>query len=207
MIGILALIGGMQLKLDDKKIKLLGISCLIHDIGMLKVPKNILNKKEKLTTEEYNTIKAHPVTIYKQLSNAGIFNQDVLDAILQHHEQFDGNGYPRKLKGEKINLYAKIIAIADTFEAQITRKVYRKAKTGYMAMKSVLAEAQNRFDPKVLRAFLTTLSIYPPGTLLQLNNNSIGTVVSINTDAHHADHFSHRHFGIALWWPSTPTAG
>ena len=181
--SILALIGGLQLKLDDKKIRLLGISCLIHDVGMLKIPKDILNKKDKLTTEEYNIIKAHPVTIYKQLSTSGIFNQDVLDAILQHHEQFDGNGYPRKLKGEKINIYAKIIAIADTFEAQITRRVYRKAKTGYMAMKSVLAEAQNRFDPKVLRAFLTTLSIYPPGTLLQLNNNSIGTVVSINSDA------------------------
>lgn len=181
--SILALIGGLQLKLDDKKIKLLGISCLLHDIGMLNVPKDIINKKGKLTTEEYNTIKAHPVTTYKQLSNIKIFNQDVLDAILQHHEQFDGNGYPRKLKGEKINLYAKIIAIADTFEAQIARRAYRKTKTGYMAMKSVLAEAQNRFDPKVLRAFLTTLSIYPPGTLLQLNNNSVGTVVSINTDA------------------------
>ena len=128
---ILALIGGLQLKLDDKKIKLLGISCLLHDVGMMKISKDILNKKEKLTTEEFNTIKAHPVTVYKELSTAGLFNQDVLDAILQHHEQFDGNGYPRKLKGDKINIYAKIIAIADTFEAQITRRVYRKAKTGY----------------------------------------------------------------------------
>ncbi len=180
---ILAIIGGLQLKLDEKKVKLLGISCLLHDIGMLKIPKDIINKKDKLTSDEYNIIKAHPITTYKQLSTPGIFNQDVLDAILQHHEQFDGNGYPRKLKGEKISLFAKIIAIADTFEAQITRRVYRKTKTGYMAMKSVLAEAQNRFDPKVLRAFLTTLSIYPPGTLLQLNNNSICTVISINPDA------------------------
>ncbi len=76
-----------------------------------------------------------------------------------------------------------ILAIADTFEAQIAYRVYRKTKTGYMAMKSVLAEAQNRFDPKVLRAFLVTLSIYPPGTLVQLNNNSIGAVISINPDA------------------------
>ncbi len=180
---ILAIIGGLQLKLEEKKINDLGISALLHDVGMLTIPKEILNKKEKLTKEEFNIIKAHPITTYKQLSNTNIFNQEVLDAILQHHEQFDGNGYPRKLKENKINLFAKIISIADTFEAQITRRVYRETKTGYMAMKSVLAEAKNKFDPNVLRAFLTTLSIYPPGTLLQLNNNSICTVVSINSDA------------------------
>lgn len=181
--AVLAIIGGYELKLDEKKIKDLGIAALLHDLGMLNIPKEILNKKDKLLKEEYNIIKAHPITTYKQLSTLNIFNQEILDAILQHHEQFDGNGYPRKLKENKINLFAKIIAIADTFEAQITRRVYRETKTGYLAMKSVLAEAKNKFDPHVLRAFLTTLSIYPPGTLLQLNNNSICTVVSINSDA------------------------
>lgn len=180
---IIAVIGGIKLELPEDKLTDLCMAGLLHDIGMMKIPKEILNKKEKLTDEEYNTIKSHPISIFKQMNKSGIFGQDILDAVLQHHEQFGGNGYPRKLKGEKINIYAKILAIADTFEAQIARRTYRKTKTGYMAMKSVLAEAKNRFDPKVLRAFLTTLSIYPPGTLVQMNDNSIGAVVSINPDA------------------------
>ena len=180
---IISIIGGKELKLDENQLRLLGIASLLHDLGMLKIPKEILNKKDKLTSSEYSIIKSHPISAYKQMSNSGLFNQDVLDAVLQHHEQFDGNGYPRKLNGSKINIFAKIISIADSFEAQIAQRVYRKSKTGYMAMKSVLAEAQNRFDPKVLRAFLLTLSIYPPGSLLQLNDNSIGTVISINPTA------------------------
>ncbi len=180
---IIALIGAEQLSIDKKDINHLGMAGLLHDVGMLKVPDNILNKTEKLDQEEYNIIKSHPIVAYKQMSKIGIFNQVVLDAVLQHQEQFDGNGYPRKLKGDNIGLFAKILAVADTFEAQISPRAYRKATTGYLAMKSVLAEAQNKFDPKILRAFLTTLSIYPPGTVLQLNDNSIGIVISVNPDA------------------------
>jgi HD-GYP domain-containing protein (c-di-GMP phosphodiesterase class II) len=117
------------------------------------------------------------------MNKGSLFNQSILDAVLQHQEQFDGNGYPRKLKGDKVGLFAKILAVADTFEAQISPRAYRKSKSGYMAMKSVLAEAKNKFDPDVLRSFLTTLSIYPPGTVLQLNNNSIGSVISVNPNA------------------------
>jgi len=180
---IIAIIGGKELKLGELDLKQLSYACLLHDIGMQKIPKTILNKTGKLSDEEFNIIKSHPITIYKQLSKVGILSQSVLDAILQHHEQYDGNGYPRKINGEKINIFAKIISVADTFQAQIASRVYRKSKTGYLAMKSVLAEAKNRFDPAVLRAFLLTLSIYPPGSLLQLNNNAIVTVVSVNTDA------------------------
>jgi HD-GYP domain-containing protein (c-di-GMP phosphodiesterase class II) len=180
---IIALIGGIELKLSESDLRLLGYATLLHDIGMQKIPKEILNKANKLSDEEFNAIKAHPITTYKFLSKIGILSQPVLDAILQHHEQFDGNGYPRKISGDKINIFAKIISIADTFQAQIASRVYKKSKTGYLAMKSVLAEAKNKFDPQILRAFLFTLSIYPPGTLLQLNNNAVVTVVSVNPDA------------------------
>lgn len=180
---ILAIIGANQLDLDEGQMRNLVLASLLHDIGMLKVPDNILNKNGELTSDEYSIIKNHPISAYKQLNKSQKFSQDVLDAVLQHHEQYDGNGYPRKIKEDKISLFARIISIADAFEAQIAYRVYRKSKTGYLAMKSVLAEAKNKFDPKVLRAFLTTLSIYPPGTLIQMNNNSIGTVISVNPDA------------------------
>jgi HD-GYP domain-containing protein (c-di-GMP phosphodiesterase class II) len=180
---IIALIGQEQLKLDPRQIRSLAMAGLLHDIGMLKIPQAILNKTDKLTDEEYNLIKSHPIIAYKDMNKGSLFNQSILDAVLQHQEQFDGNGYPRKLKGDKVGLFAKILAVADTFEAQISPRAYRKSKSGYMAMKSVLAEAKNKFDPDVLRSFLTTLSIYPPGTVLQLNNNSIGSVISVNPNA------------------------
>jgi len=180
---ILALICGEVLKLTDRQLKELAYVGLLHDIGMLKIPEEILNKEDRLTEEEYNKIKTHPIIAYKLINERNIFGRDVLDPIIQHHEQFDGNGYPRKLSKDKIHLYAKIIAIADAFEAQIAVRAYRKSKSGYSAMKEVLAEAQNRFDPEVLKAFLSSLSIYPPGTLVQLNNNAIGSVINVNPNA------------------------
>ncbi|MBN2544662.1 MAG: HD-GYP domain-containing protein [Spirochaetes bacterium] len=180
---LISIIGGKEYGLSDNEIELLGISALLHDIGMAKIPSEILNKSNKLTDEEFKIIKTHPVTAFKNMNKTNIFNSAVLDAILQHHEQYNGNGYPRKLVGEKISLFARFLAVSDAFEAQIAYRSYRKTKTGYLAMKSVLAEASNKFDPKVLRAYLNAFSIYPPGTIVQLNDNSIGTVTSINHDA------------------------
>ncbi len=180
---ILALICGEALKLTERQMRELAYVGLLHDIGMTKIPEEILNKEDKLTEEEYNQIKTHPIIAYKLINEKNIFGRDVLDPIIQHHEQFDGNGYPRKLAKDKIHLYAKIIAIADAFEAQIAVRAYRKSKNGYNAMKEVLADAQNRFDPAVLRAFLSAFSIYPPGTLVQLNNNAIATVTNVNQNA------------------------
>lgn len=180
---LLALIGGDELKLPDKQLRELAIVGLLHDVGMLKIPQTILDKEEKLTEDEINQIRTHPILSYKFINDKNIFGKDVLDPIIQHHEQYDGNGYPRKLSGDKIHIFAKIISIADAFEAQISDRSYRKSKTGYSAMKDVLSESQNRFDPKILRAFLSILSIYPPGTLVQLNNNSIGTVTAVNPQA------------------------
>lgn len=180
--AILSIIAGSELKLSQDRLERLMQATLVHDIGMLKIPREILDKNVKLSDDEYKIVKTHPVIAYKFLNKYKNIHQDILDAVLQHHEQFDGKGYPRRLSGDKIHIYAKIIAIADTFDALITHRAYRKSTTGYNAMKEMLAEAQNSFDPKVLRAFLKTMSIYPPGTLIQLNNNSIGIVLSANTN-------------------------
>ncbi|HOV13556.1 MAG TPA: HD-GYP domain-containing protein [Spirochaetota bacterium] len=179
---IIALIGGKELIHDDIKIHELGIAGLLHDIGMLKIPEHILNKEEKLTTGEYDIIKNHVIIAYKFVEEKLTLSQDVIDAIMQHHEQQDGKGYPKKMRGEKINLFAKIISIADAFESQTSFRAYRRSRSGYMAMREVLSSNDNMFDPGVLKAFLMSLSIYPPGTIVQLSNNSIGVVVQINQE-------------------------
>ncbi|OHD27580.1 MAG: hypothetical protein A2086_15460 [Spirochaetes bacterium GWD1_27_9] len=177
---ILAIIGGITEKFDDLQLYDLGLAGLLHDIGMVKIPQEIVNKDEKLTDDEYDIIKTHPVIAYKLISAKNIVSSNVLAGVIQHHERFDGNGYPKRLKGEEIHVFAKILAVADSFEAQTSFRNYRKSKTGYMAMKEVLSSYDGKFDSNILTTFLMSFSIYPPGTIVQLNNNSIGVVLSVN---------------------------
>jgi len=96
---------------------------------------------------------------------------------LQHHEQYDGKGYPRGLKGNQINEYSRIASIADCYEAQIVQRSYRKKQLFYHAMKDLLASGVNKFDPVILRTFLSKMSVYPIGSLVQLNDGCIGLVI------------------------------
>jgi HD-GYP domain-containing protein (c-di-GMP phosphodiesterase class II) len=189
---IIALIGAVELKFTEEELNDLGIAGLFHDIGMRKIPDNIINKKEKLTEDEYESIKNHPVFAYKALASfkeapsleeshegKNLFSQNTLEAILQHHEQNGGNGYPQKLKSEKINRLAKILSISDAIEAQIAFRSYREKRSGYNAIKEILKNTNNVFDNGYLEAFINVFSIYPPGTLVQMNNNAIGTVSSV----------------------------
>ena len=183
-VTVFSLLCGMALKFSPHRLRQLGIGALLHDVGMLIVPDAIVNKKTKLTEDEFKQIQAHTVHGYQKLKKLDIFSNEVTTVALQHHEQYDGNGYPRKLKGDDIHLYSRIVSVADSYDAQVSDRVYRKdKKTGYMAVKDVLAESQNKFDPKILRAFLASISIYPPGSLVQLNNNAIGSVTAINNKA------------------------
>lgn len=181
--AIISAIGAKEFSLSELDMKKLVIASLLHDIGMSKVPLEILNKKSKLTEEEYKIIKSHPIDGYKILKECNFEDQDILNAILQHHEQYNGNGYPRKLAKDKISIFARFIAVSDAFEAQISYRSYRKSLTGYLAMKNVLIGANTRFDPDILKAFVNAFSIYPPGSIVQLNNGCVGTVVEVNQNA------------------------
>ena len=176
---IIALIGGMELKFSEEELSELGIAGLFHDLGMRKIPESIISKNEKLSEEEYDQIKTHPVIAYKYLEDKDVFSKNILDAILQHHEQNNGKGYPQKLKSDKISKFAKILSIADAIESQIAFRSYREKRSSYNAIKEILKNTNNSFDNTYLEAFINAFSIYPPGTLVQMNNNSIGTVFSV----------------------------
>lgn len=180
---IIALIGGMKLGYSEEQLLELGMSGLVHDLGMSRVPADIINKEGRLTMEEFSIVKTHVTSCYKILKAKNIFSEAILDAVVQHHEQFDGNGYPRKLKGADIAEYARILAVADAIVAQLAHRAYRPAKSGYLTMKDIISNANNKFDPAILKVYLSVLSIYPPGTLVQLNDNSIGVVEAINRGA------------------------
>jgi len=181
-VSIFSIIIGHNLKMESANLSLLAESAILHDIGMINVPSQILKKKEKLTPKEYEIIKLHPIYGYKILAKDLEFPPEIANVALQHHEQFDGGGYPRKLKGDQIDLFARIVSIADTYEAMTKKRYHRDKFLSYEAMKNVLSESQNKFDPRLLRIFLSLISIYPIASFVKLNTNAICMVIGAYPD-------------------------
>lgn len=147
---------GKYLGLSEEEIKTLRIGGLFHDIGKIGVPDSILLKEGKLTDDEYSEIKNHPTIGAHILSTATIF-QDIIPIVKHHHEKYDGFGYPGKLKGEEIPYFARIAAVADTFDAMTSKRTYRDA----LPLDTVIAEITRckgtQFDPKIADVFLDIL--------------------------------------------------
>jgi HD-GYP domain-containing protein (c-di-GMP phosphodiesterase class II) len=182
-VTILATIIGMVLRFTSHRLIQLTTAAYLHDVGMLKIPKEILSKKEKLSPEELNQIRTHPIHSYRMISKELKYPEEIGIIVLQHHERWDGQGYPRRLHGEDINIASRVIAVADAYIAMINERPYRNSIIGYNAMKAVLNDNGRHFDPKILKAFLESMGIYPIGSIVQLNNSAIGRVVEIHSEA------------------------
>ena len=147
---------GKKLKLSEDKLKLLKIGGLFHDIGKIGIPDSILLKTSKLTDDEYNEIKKHPSIGAHILENSSIF-KDIIPIVLYHHEKFDGCGYPAKLKGEDIPFLARIVAVADTFDAMTSKRSYQDALALDIVKQEFIKFSGTQFDPVVAKVFLEIL--------------------------------------------------
>ena len=176
-----AIIIGLAMNYPMNVLKELGVGTMLIDAGMIKMPVYILHKQSNLTEHEFNQIKTHPLLGYKAVRDLGHVSELSAEVSLQHHEQFDGKGYPRGLRGNDISEFARIAAIADSYEAQISSRSYRKKIFFYHAMKNLIASAVNKFDPAILRTFLVRMSVYPIGSIVVLNDKSMGVVISSST--------------------------
>ncbi|MEC1525687.1 HD-GYP domain-containing protein [Neobacillus niacini] len=131
---------------------------LLHDIGKIGIPEHILTKSGKLTPEEYKVIKTHPVIGYNILDHVDGFKKNgVLDIVLYHHERYDGKGYPKGLKGSEIPLSARIVGVADAFDAMISRRVYRNELDLNFVLNEIRQNKGTQFDPAVVDAFLSII--------------------------------------------------
>ena len=180
---IVAGVIGQSLKLAGHRLVALATGALLHDVGMLKVDRELLNKEARLTPEELNRIRTHTVMGYQTVSRDMRYPEDIAVCALQHHEHWDGRGYPRRLRGEDIHLFGRVVAVADTYEAMVSERPYRNATIAYSAMKSILSDNGKRFAPQILKAFLESMGVFPIGSIVQLNDSSIGRVVANHSQA------------------------
>ena len=151
---------GEKLGLSEEDIRRLRIGGLFHDVGKIGVPDNILQKNGKLTDDEYSEIKNHPSIGAHILSTASIF-KDIIPIVKHHHERYDGNGYPSRLKGEDIPYLARIAAIADAFDAMTSKRVYRDSLSIDIVISEIEKNKGTQFDPQIADAFLDILNNTP----------------------------------------------
>lgn len=179
-VATLSVIIGQSLGLAGPDLLDLGLGALLHDVGKLKVSLSIMNKDGKLTDTEFAEMKRHPTYGYEILCRSNDLPERSRMVALQHHERFQGKGYPKGISGENISLFARICAIADVYDALTTDRPYRVAMAPHEAMKIVMGGIDTQFDPKVLTTFIHKMSLYPSGSLILLNDGSIGLVLRAN---------------------------
>jgi len=178
-IAILSALTAQEIRLPSHKILYVIIGALLHDAGMFQLPKKILEKKEELTTEERKQIRGHPLLSREIVIRELSYPDEIGDIVLQHHERWDGNGYPHRLPGNNISIGARIVSIADSFEAMVSHKPYRSSIVGYQANKNLLADNSRRFDPDILKAFILTMGVYPIGSIVRLNNGMVVRIAEV----------------------------
>jgi putative nucleotidyltransferase with HDIG domain len=182
---ILAVAFGRVLGMHEEELHKLGMCGLLHDVGKMKVPAEILNKPASLTIGEMRAMMAH--TIHGRnllLSTDGIYN-GVIDVAYSHHERVDGKGYPRKLAGAGISLFSKIIAIVDAYDAMTADRCYQSAKTSTEALKIIYQDRGTHFDERLALKFLQTVGLYPPGSIVELHSGQVAIVVETNHRLRH----------------------
>ena len=179
-VTMLSMMMARDLQLPVEVAGVLGIGALLHDIGRKELPDKILRKTEALTQAERNFYEMHcqyGVDIGQRLRLAPA----ALAIVREHHELFDGSGYPTKLQGETISLLSRIVSVANYYDELCNPNAMADALTPHEALSLMFAKLRGKFDPKVLHVFIRCLGVYPPGTIVQLSNGAIGMVATVNT--------------------------
>jgi HD-GYP domain-containing protein (c-di-GMP phosphodiesterase class II) len=181
--AILSALIAAEFKLPNHRIMNIVIGALLHDVGMLRLPKELVSKKGGLSAVELQRMQTHPLFAYRIVTKELQYPEEVGILVLQHHERWDGEGYPRKTAGPAIDIGARIVSVADAFEAMVSQKPYRNSMMGYQAMKNLMSDNSRRFDPDVLKAFIQTMGIYPIGSIILLNNGATARVIEVHGNA------------------------
>ncbi len=178
--NLFSLLLGKDLGFGLKELYKLGLAAMFHDVGKGRIPSQVLNKPGKLTNGEFKLMKEHPMLGLTELRKIKGLDLSILRGVVEHHERVDGKGYPRGLGGDKIHPFAKIIAIADVYDALTSVRVYKKVMTPAKALSLMFKWKSSDFDTDYLDRFIRIMGIYPPGTLVQLEDGRFALVLETN---------------------------
>lgn len=171
---------GVKLGFSEKQLNELGIGAMLHDVGKVFIDQNILKKEGRLTTEEYEEVQTHAWLGFEYIRKKTDYSAVIAHCAYQHHERMNGSGYPRGLLGNQIHPYAKIIAIADIFDALTTKRPYRDALLPHECLELIYAGAGEEYDIEYIEAFKSSISLYPNGLYVHLNDGRKGLIVDQN---------------------------
>ena len=168
------------LGMDDAAQHQAATAGLLHDIGKVGVPNEILNKPGRLTEDEFTAVRNHPRNGYELLARGGEFDDVALDVCLHHHERIDGRGYPDRLKGDEITLFAKMGAICDIYDAISSNRPYKSAWTPFESLRQMASWGKGHLDHEIFRAFVQSIGVYPVGSIVKLKSNRLAIVTEQN---------------------------
>jgi HD-GYP domain-containing protein (c-di-GMP phosphodiesterase class II) len=171
----LSLLIGLAQGLDRGDLRRLGLGALLHDVGMADCA-DLVSKPGALTSQEWERVRQHPVTGFNLLRTRSGVHLYSAHIAFQHHERLDGSGYPRGLRAERILPFAKVVAVADAYDAMVAERPYRPAMASHAAVAELLEEAGTQFDPVVVHKLSRRLAVYPNGAVVRLNTGELGAV-------------------------------
>ncbi len=166
-----------QLGLDDEQTRQAGVAGLLHDIGKMMIPPEILNKPGKLTDAEFEAVKSHPAAGHLMLLEGVGISAIALDVCLHHHEKMDGSGYPDKFTDQQISLHAKMGAVCDVYDAITSNRPYKNGWEPAESIRKMSEWRNSHFDTRVFDAFVRSIGIYPVGSLVRLESERLGVVI------------------------------
>ena len=175
-VAILTIRLGLEVKYDERRCVALGLCGLMHDIGMLTIPARALNAR-KFGIKLKELLRRHPNESKRMAQSFGKDFNWVGKIVVQAHERWDGGGYPRGLKQEEIHEFARIIGLVDSYEAMVQPRADRKARVVYNALQEIIDQRNTEFEPRLIKALIGIVSIFPLGSLVKINNGEIGRVV------------------------------
>jgi putative nucleotidyltransferase with HDIG domain len=179
-VSLLSVLFGRYLGLGREDLRLLGFAGLFHDLGKARMPEEVLNKPGKLTEEEFVVMKRHPAEGFLMMRQDKRIAPEVLRGALEHHEKFDGTGYPRGLAGDEISAFARIIGVADVYDALTSVRVYKPGMPPNQALRIVYELKDSSFYPGHVEKFIKCLGIYPLGSFVKLSNGEHAVVVAVH---------------------------
>lgn len=178
--SVWAVLLGRHMGLDEESLKELGIGGALLDLGKTRIDRELLTKPKSLNDDEWKVMREHVDYGLELIAMADDVSEKIIEMVATHHERFDGTGYPKHLTGPAIPVFGRIAAVADSYDAMISKRPWAPAMSSYAAMRELQNLTQTRFQPEIVEQFMQAIGSFPPGTLVELNTGEVAIVVSEN---------------------------